>query len=305
MDKQIKILDYGIDENGFLGVMAISVVTEPAIESNWIFLSKENKVNCAVETPERRMLYGAIMIPDKEILRIDENNQEYYIRFSKDVVKQVAYDYYKKNLHHNATYQHEFAVLGLTLVESWIVEGENDKSKNFGFNLPEGTWFGGMKVDNDEIWSSVKDGEVKGFSIEGMFQDLANQTFSEVDAQGSLLLQELERILQATQDEISVRYDDYMNAVNMTYSELKSWSETECSKLASLDRSPIERNLELLQTNKDEWSDKHFEWAGKTIAFINRMKENTAGDNVTDENGNDCGSKRTISLMNWAYNPNK
>jgi hypothetical protein len=196
MENTKKILDYGIDENGFLGVMAISMVTEPAIESNWIFLSKESKVHCAIESPERKMLYGAIMIPDMEILRVDENNQEYYIRFSKDVVKQVAYDYYKKNLHHNATYQHEFAVLGLTLVESWIVEGENDKSKNFGFNLPEGTWFGGMKVDNEEIWTSVKDGEIKGFSIEGMFQDIAKETFSNADVEGSLLLQEIERILK-------------------------------------------------------------------------------------------------------------
>jgi hypothetical protein len=76
MDNTKKILDYGIDENGFLGVMAISMVTEPAIESNWIFLSKESKVHCAIESPERKMLYGAIMIPDMEILRIDESNQE-------------------------------------------------------------------------------------------------------------------------------------------------------------------------------------------------------------------------------------
>ena len=96
-----------------------------------------------------------------------------------------------------------------------------------------------------------------------------------------------------------------MNAVNMTYSELKAWSETECSQLASLDRSPIERNLELLQTNKDMWTEKHYEDAGKTIAFINRMRENTAGDIISDSNGNVCGSKRTISLLNWAYNPNK
>jgi hypothetical protein len=111
-------------------------------------------------------------------------------------MKAIKNNYYKKNLHHNATYQHEFAVLGLTLVESWIVEGENDKSKNFGFNLPEGTWFGGMKVDNEEIWTSVKDGEIKGFSIEGMFQDIAKQSFSDADIEGSLLLQEIERILK-------------------------------------------------------------------------------------------------------------
>jgi hypothetical protein len=105
--------------------------------------------------------------------------------------------------------------------------------------------------------------------------------------------------------EINVRYIDYHNAVNMSFSELQQWSKTECSHLASLDRSPVNRNLELLSTKKDEWTKKHFEWAGKTIAFINRMKGNSAGDSITDENGNECGSKKTISLKNWAYNPNK
>ena len=76
MDNTKKILDYGIDENGFLGVMAISMVTEPAIESNWIFLSKESKNHCAIETPERKMLYGESMIPVMEILRIEESKQK-------------------------------------------------------------------------------------------------------------------------------------------------------------------------------------------------------------------------------------
>lgn len=108
-----------------------------------------------------------------------------------------------------------------------------------------------------------------------------------------------------TQEMINARYDDYHRVVNMTFSELQQWSKTECSHLASLDRSPINRNLELLSTNKEDWTNKHFEWSGKTIAFIKRMKENSAGESLTDSNGNECGSKRTISLLNWAYNPNK
>ena len=72
-----------------------------------------------------------------------------------------------------------------------------------------------------------------------------------------------------------------------------------------ISRSPIERNLELLSTPKSEWTEKHFEWAGKTIAFVNRMRENSAGDLLIDSEGNECGSKRTISLKNWAFDPNK
>jgi hypothetical protein len=59
----------------------------------------------------------------------------------------------------------------MSVVESWITEGKNDKSTNYGFNFPKGTWVISMKVNNDEIWNKVKLGEVKGFSIEGYFAD--------------------------------------------------------------------------------------------------------------------------------------
>jgi hypothetical protein len=54
-------------------------------------------------------------------------------------------------------------------VESWIKEGEMDKSKMFGYDLPNGTWFVKMRIDNDELWNKIKDGELKGLSIEGYF----------------------------------------------------------------------------------------------------------------------------------------
>jgi hypothetical protein len=249
------------------------------------------------------MLYGALLIPDQLIYRYDETQGEYYVKYSKETIEKIAHNYFKQNLHHNATLEHEAPVVGLTLVESWLIEGENDKSKEFGFSLPVGTWFGGMKVENDEVWNKVKSGEVKAFSIEGMFVPKKEMKMSEQQEQWII---ELEQMLQlASEEEIVARYEDYVRVVNMTYDELNEWAKSECSRLASLDRSPIERNLELLSTPKSEWTEKHFDWAGKTIAFVNRMRENSAGDLLVDSEGNDCGSKRTISLKNWAFDPNK
>jgi hypothetical protein len=72
----------------------------------------------------------------------------------------------------NATYEHETKLSGLSVVESWIIEDEKqDKSAKYGFNLPKGTWMISMKVNNDDVWKDVKDGKVKGFSIEGYFAD--------------------------------------------------------------------------------------------------------------------------------------
>jgi len=304
MNKKIKVIEYGIDDAGLLGVFCISMVEQPAIGVDFVALSEQHSVKFKEDF--RGLLYGALLIPDQLIYRRDDKTEEeYYVKYSKDTIRAIAYNYLKQNMTNNATVEHAKTVEGVSLVETWIIEGENDKSKNFGFDLPEGTWFGCMKVENDEVKKQIQNKEVLGFSIEGNFAVEKEMYMSKHDEFAAIMDELTQLLTLATQEEIDARYDDYMSAVNMTYSELKAWSETECSQLASLDRAPINRNLELLQTNKAEWNDSHYEDAGKTIAFINRMRENSAGDILEDSNGNVCGSKRTISLLNWAYDPNK
>jgi len=41
----------------------------------------------------------------------------------------------------------------------------------YGFDLPDGTWFVKMRIENDELWNKIKEGELKGISIEGYFVD--------------------------------------------------------------------------------------------------------------------------------------
>lgn len=101
-------------------------------------------------------------------------------------------------------------------------------------------------------------------------------------------------------DELDRVYAKYHRTVNMSYSELLRWSKRECSKKASLDRSPIRRNLRLLKKSKSQWTMQDIRDANKTIAFVARMKKVKAGKPVC--NGL---SKRTISLKNWAFDPNK
>jgi len=96
-------------------------------------------------------------------------------------------------------------------------------------------------------------------------------------------------------------YAKYHNTVNMSFSELEAWSKSECSKLASLDRSPINRNLRLLSTKKADWGANEVKDANRTISFVSRMKNMEQGKPVNKT----CPSKRDISLKNWAYNPNK
>ena len=177
----MKIVELILDEQKMdQGINAVSVVESPAIESNFIAL-KNHSVNFANVDGEKRILLGAILIPDKPIYRNQEINgekQEFYCYFSKKTVEKASQLYLMKGNHHNTTLEHELALKGLCMVESWIkVDMEKDKSAAYNLNDPIGTWYGAFKVNNDEIWNDfVKTGKVKGFSIEGYFADKSMPT---------------------------------------------------------------------------------------------------------------------------------
>ena len=151
-------------------VFAISIVSSPAIESDFVYFNKE-EVRFAKVDNEQRMLIGPILIPDKKILRVDGEGNPYHVFFTKDTVKKLAQNYLMKKYVSNATIEHDKSINGkLNLVESWVKDGKLDKSNNYGLNLPEGTWVGMFKITDDKIWNEyVKEGRVKGFSIEGLF----------------------------------------------------------------------------------------------------------------------------------------
>jgi hypothetical protein len=145
----------------------------PAIEADFIALSQKQQVKLKLDN-ERRMLYGPILIPDIEIPRIDKNTgEEYTIQFPAETIEMAVHLFMKNKHQQDHTYEHKFAIDGLTVVEIWIKEGESDKSVHFGMDYPIGTAFVGVKVDNDQAWAKVKNGEVKGFSIEGEFTQLS------------------------------------------------------------------------------------------------------------------------------------
>jgi len=169
----MKKIIYGLEELKNLGIYAISIVEMPAIEADFIALSQNQKVKLKVDN-ERRMLYGPILIPDIEIPRIDKNTgEEYTIQFPAETIEMAVHLFMKNKHQQDHTYEHKFAIDGLTVVEIWIKEGESDKSVHFGMDYPIGTAFVGVKVDNDQAWAKVKNGEVKGFSIEGEFTQLS------------------------------------------------------------------------------------------------------------------------------------
>jgi len=173
----MKIVELIIDEEDELGgIDAISLVSQPAIEENWIALKDQKEYKLKTLDAEKRIVLGALLVPNKTIYRKD-GKEEYYIYFSKETVKRASELFLMNGKQNNATLEHKFDIEGLTLVESWIVENkEKDKSAIYNMDVPVGTWMGAVKVNNEDIWQDfVKTGEVLGFSIEGFFLDKDNK----------------------------------------------------------------------------------------------------------------------------------
>jgi len=223
-----RIVELIIDEKDETsGIDAVSVVESPAIESDFIYLSK-HEIELKEVDAEKRILMGAALIPNKQIYRKNDKNEEYYIYFSEETVRKASELFFMNSNQNNATLEHKQKLDGMSVVESWITEGKNDKSTNYGFNFPKGTWVISMKVNNDEIWNKVKLGEVKGFSIEGYFADKYEMSLINEE---DLLITEIKNLILNEEKTNLETYNDYPeqakeNArIALRYAEENGWQD--------------------------------------------------------------------------------
>lgn len=134
--------------------------------------NKEHKFTFALND-DQQMVVGPLMIPDKLIMRLDENREPFYVYFSEDTIKEIAQKVMKNKLIDKLNIEHnpDKPVEGY-MVSTWLIEDpEKDKQRVYGFNLPKGSWMGQYKIEDKEVWKMVKEGVIKGFSIEGFFSD--------------------------------------------------------------------------------------------------------------------------------------
>lgn len=178
----MKLFELFIDETEeMMGVNALSLVENPAIQSDWVALNDQKKVLLAEVNADKQILMGAALIPDKPIYR-NMGGEEFYIYFSKETVAKAAEMFFKRHNQNNATLEHDQRLDGMTVFESWIVEDPKfDKATKYGLDVTPGTWMVSMKVDDETIWNDfVKNNKVFGFSIEGQFANaLINETYEQ------------------------------------------------------------------------------------------------------------------------------
>jgi hypothetical protein len=158
------------------GVFALSLVADPAIEASWVYFSKSGKqqIKFATVDNDKRTIVAPVLIPDMQILRIDEyTGEEYKVYFTKDTVEQLAQKYLQNGYQNKATFEHSENIDGeVTVVESWVSKSSTKDKSALYFNraFPIGTWFVTMKVNDESLWQDyVKTGIVKAISLEGIF----------------------------------------------------------------------------------------------------------------------------------------
>ena len=167
------------DDNEAIAIDAISLVTSPAIETPFVYFNddEKGKLTLAKIDEEKRMLISPALIPYKQIYRYNaEQDKHYYVHFTADTVRKAAEAFIKHHNTNNATVQHEYKVTGVSVIETWISEdSKTDKSSLYGYDLPKGTWFVSMRIENEDVWQQIKSGELRGISIEGYFVNAAEK----------------------------------------------------------------------------------------------------------------------------------
>ena len=161
--KKLKCYDVAFDSD----VYCISLVQDPAIEVNYVALSKEKPLQILLEKEDKHIIVGCALVPDKPIYRRD-GDEEFYIQFSKETIEKLAHNYLANDRVYSFSTDHKDVADDVYIIETWLKTSENDKSKDYDLDVPIGSWLIMAKVENDAIWNRIKEGELQGFSIEAI-----------------------------------------------------------------------------------------------------------------------------------------
>jgi len=134
---------------------------------------KFNFFNFKVQSEERRIITGALMVADLPIYRYNESIGEFYVTFDKPTIEKIVQKFFKYGNTSNVNKMHNpnMQIDGVYMFESFIIDSERGIKVPDGFDgITEGSWFGSYKIDNEDVWQNfIKTGEFKGFSVEGLF----------------------------------------------------------------------------------------------------------------------------------------
>ena len=215
MAKKKKIYKVGIDSETY----AISLVESPAIEETLVALEEQKPIKIQLADEEKYMVYSAVLVPDKPIYRRNEDGDEFYIEFTKESIEKMSQEYLMNYRQNEITLDHATMANDITLVESWIkTDMYKDKSVAIGLSedLPIGTWIAGLKVNQIDAWNRIKNGELRGFSVESMIslEEFSKQNDNNMNIEtNEMFWDKLKNILKET---FSNKAEEGIEPIDMT-----------------------------------------------------------------------------------------
>lgn len=157
-------------EDSEMGLKTVSLVSDPAIQINWIKFNKQSEIKLAIQNEDKRIIFTPVLIPNQLIYR-NIAGEEFNLMFDKETIELVEQKWVKDNLSSTVDIEHSSKLIdGVTFFESVLLNNERFATAKGFEGLPEGTWFLTGKVESDEVWTKVKSGEINGVSIDGLFK---------------------------------------------------------------------------------------------------------------------------------------
>jgi hypothetical protein len=306
MNKDLPLYDITL-EDFEKGMYKISLVDKPAIEENFIYFSKTETVEMFTND-EKREVIGPIMIPNKEILRFSPDRGYYYVRFTEDAIRDIMYNYSKKGLFNEFGIHHEHDTQDVVMLEVWMKESDNDKSKDYGYDLPNGTVFVKTKIESDELFNAIKNGEVNGFSIEIEAdikpvnkEQMSEFTFAKelgkMEAQFEAMTAKFQKQIEDLQEENNTLLEvmssfeekfggveDLKGAIEMIQKHIESMGASQEEEVEA-EEAPAEEEKEMAE-HKDEEEmveEKSIAPAGEDAVEVEATKEKEEGYEATEE----------------------
>lgn len=180
------------------GIIAISLVENPAVERNFVAFNEDKKLSFAIENEDERIITGVVMLCDTPIYRRD-GDYEYYIQFSKDTIKRMSEKMLKDNTFNNINLQHNGQLLPqgmITLMEVYIKDENKGICPNFLEDVKDGSLIASFKVNDDNLWSECKEGNyLNGYSLEGIFNVRKENKFSKIKTFKMKIKEALKKLL--------------------------------------------------------------------------------------------------------------
>jgi len=169
MIKELPVYNIFVDEEQDLEVDKVSIVNSPAVESFFLKFKKDSKTKLSLSTDDKKELLGVALIPDLPIYR-NVGGEEFYVIFSKETIKNIAMNLFKKGYHTKMNVEHTDEDADSFIYQSYIVDRDLGIMPPKGLeDTPDGSWVIGVKVNSDSLWQDIKDGKRNGFSVEGLF----------------------------------------------------------------------------------------------------------------------------------------